>query len=107
MLVIFLVNGSYCFSAGQDRIVRLWNPHKALFMKEYTGHGYEIFDIDVYVFADDCALSYSFLALWITRSLQRPEPISLCIFGMLKLELLFGDFVLIPAYKQYNIVMIC
>lgn len=37
-------------TGGKDRIVRLWNPHKGLHIKEYKGiHGYEILDIKMCV----------------------------------------------------------
>lgn len=31
----------------QDRSLRLWNPVKGLFIKEYRGHGYEVRDVSV------------------------------------------------------------
>lgn len=31
----------------QDRTLRLWNPVKGLFIKEYRGHGYEVRDVSV------------------------------------------------------------
>jgi hypothetical protein len=31
----------------QDRTLRLWNPLKGLFIKEYRGHGYEVRDVSV------------------------------------------------------------
>eukprot|EP01083_Nonionella_stella_P030811 84404_1 len=47
--VRFTKDGTYCLSGGQDRIVRLWNPHKGLLIKQYAGaHGYEIRDIAVH-----------------------------------------------------------
>jgi hypothetical protein len=43
-------DGTYALSGGQDRIVRLWNPHTGNVVKEYAGaHGYEIADIAVCV----------------------------------------------------------
>lgn len=50
----FTSDGEYCISCGDDRSLRLWNPHKddpsqpgtALLIKSYTGvHGYQIFDV--------------------------------------------------------------
>jgi mitogen-activated protein kinase organizer 1 len=48
MLLCCSADGSYALSGGQDRIVRLWNPHKGSLVMEYSGaHGYEIADIAV------------------------------------------------------------
>ena len=66
-VVRFTKDGNYCMSAGDDRIVRLWNPHKddpsaavaaaateteaggrALTIKKYEGiHGYSILDVAI------------------------------------------------------------
>ena len=63
-VVRFTVDGNYCLSAGDDRTVRLWNPHKdspsisaaaaasavprALLVKAYGGvHGYSILDVAI------------------------------------------------------------
>jgi mitogen-activated protein kinase organizer 1 len=45
--ITFNVEGNYCLSGGQDKIIRLWNPHKGLLIKTYPGHGYEVNDIAV------------------------------------------------------------
>lgn len=29
--------GTYCLSCGKDRTVRLWNPHRGVAVKTYTG----------------------------------------------------------------------
>ncbi|CEM08840.1 unnamed protein product [Vitrella brassicaformis CCMP3155] len=43
--VRFNKDGSYCLSCGQDKTLRLWNPHKGLFIKEYKGpHNHEVND---------------------------------------------------------------
>ncbi|CAH1403017.1 unnamed protein product [Nezara viridula] len=42
--VRFNVDGVYCISSGSDRTVKLWNPHKNLFLKTYSGHGNEVLD---------------------------------------------------------------
>lgn len=47
LAVRFNVEGNYCLSGGQDKIIRLWNPHKGLCIKTYPGHGYEVNDIAV------------------------------------------------------------
>ncbi|GBF92112.1 hypothetical protein Rsub_04459 [Raphidocelis subcapitata] len=39
--------GTYCLSCGKDRTVRLWNPHKGIPIKTYSGHGYEARDASV------------------------------------------------------------
>jgi hypothetical protein len=48
-------------SGGQDRLVRLWNPHKGALIKTYTPaqHGYEILDIQMLELA-------SFLLFWLS-----------------------------------------
>ena len=47
-------SGTYCMTCGQDKVIRLWNPHRAgldrqdcgLLVKQYKGpHGYEIQDV--------------------------------------------------------------
>ena len=53
--VRFSHDGNYCMTAGDDRTVKLFNPHKddpsqpnheALLIKNYTGvHGYPILDV--------------------------------------------------------------
>lgn len=45
----FTADGTYCMTGGQDRTIRLWNPHRGLFIKQYTGtHNYEINDICIF-----------------------------------------------------------
>ena len=39
----------YILSGGQDRTVRLWNPHLGTEIKAFTGHGYEVLSVSVYV----------------------------------------------------------
>ena len=42
-------DGTYALTGGQDRVVRLWNPHTGNLIKSYEGaHGYEIADIAEY-----------------------------------------------------------
>ncbi|EDV28040.1 uncharacterized protein TRIADDRAFT_21018 [Trichoplax adhaerens] len=43
--VRFNNNGNYCLSCGSDKIIKLWNPHSALSIKTYKGHGQEVLDI--------------------------------------------------------------
>ena len=31
----------------QDRTVRLWNPHRGIQIKVYSGHGYEVRDVAI------------------------------------------------------------
>lgn len=33
--------------APQDRSVRLWNPHRGISIKVYTGHGYDVRDVAI------------------------------------------------------------
>lgn len=42
--VRFNVDGSYCLTCGADRKLKLWNPHKALPLKTYSGHADEVLD---------------------------------------------------------------
>ena len=36
-------------TGGQDRTIKLWNPHKGTMIKTYKGvHGYEVLDIAMY-----------------------------------------------------------
>ena len=39
----------YLLSGGQDRIIRLWNPNVGTEIKVYSGHGYEVLSITVWV----------------------------------------------------------
>ena len=52
--VRFSSDGNYCMTAGDDRVIMLWNPHKddpsdigsALHIKSYSGvHGYSVLDV--------------------------------------------------------------
>eukprot|EP00887_Chlorella_sp_A99_P003979 scaffold11.g3979.t1 len=47
LCVRFNPAGTYCLSGGKDRAVRLWNPHRSMLIKTYTGHGYEVRDVAV------------------------------------------------------------
>ncbi|XP_076462442.1 WD repeat domain-containing protein 83-like [Babylonia areolata] len=42
--VRFSVDSRYCMTCGSDKSVKLWNPHRALFLKTYVGHGHEVLD---------------------------------------------------------------
>ena len=46
-------DGQYCFTAGRDRLVKLWNPHTALLLKTYKGHGNDVTDAQ----ACDCIIT--------------------------------------------------
>lgn len=37
-------DGNYCLTCGSDKSVKLWNPHRKLLLKSYSGHGYEVMD---------------------------------------------------------------
>jgi len=39
------VDGNYCFTAGADKSLKLWNPNKGSTLKTYMGHGYEVLDV--------------------------------------------------------------
>ncbi|XP_054716061.1 WD repeat domain-containing protein 83-like [Uloborus diversus] len=43
--VRFNVDGNYCLTAGSDKSVKLWNPHKSVLLHTYMGHGYEVLDV--------------------------------------------------------------
>ena len=47
-------SAKYVLTGGQDRSVRLWNPASGLEIKAFTGHGYEVLSITVYVFPPLC-----------------------------------------------------
>ncbi|XP_073984892.1 WD repeat domain-containing protein 83-like isoform X2 [Rhodnius prolixus] len=34
----------YCITCGSDKTIKLWNPHKNLFLKTYSGHSNEVLD---------------------------------------------------------------
>ena len=41
-----LGNENYVVSCGADRTLKLWNPHKGLSIKTYSGgHGFEVLDV--------------------------------------------------------------
>ncbi|KAK9499098.1 hypothetical protein O3M35_003607 [Rhynocoris fuscipes] len=42
--VRFNIDGMYCITCGSDKSIKLWNPHKNLFLKTYSGHGNEVLD---------------------------------------------------------------
>eukprot|EP00923_Selenidium_pygospionis_P018069 GHVN01031647.1.p1 GENE.GHVN01031647.1~~GHVN01031647.1.p1 ORF type:complete len:198 (-),score=11.44 GHVN01031647.1:267-860(-) len=45
----FTQNGNYFMSCGQDKTIRLWNPHKGLPIKDYKGpHNREVSGVSIY-----------------------------------------------------------
>ncbi|XP_060711276.1 WD repeat domain-containing protein 83 [Hemiscyllium ocellatum] len=42
--VRFNVDGNYCLTCGSDKSLKLWNPHRGIILKTYSGHGYEVLD---------------------------------------------------------------
>ncbi|KAL8577418.1 hypothetical protein ACOMHN_021598 [Nucella lapillus] len=42
--VRFSVDSRYCMTCGSDKSLKLWNPHRGLFLKTYIGHGHEVLD---------------------------------------------------------------
>lgn len=40
------VDGEYCLTCGSNKTIKLWNPKKQLCLQTYTGHGYEVVDVD-------------------------------------------------------------
>lgn len=43
----FNTNGGYALTGGQDRSIKLWNPHKGTLIKTYTGHSQGVHGITV------------------------------------------------------------
>jgi mitogen-activated protein kinase organizer 1 len=37
--------GNYCMSGGQDKSVKLWNPHKGTLVQSYKDHSKEVMDL--------------------------------------------------------------
>ncbi|KAF6212938.1 hypothetical protein GE061_010651 [Apolygus lucorum] len=42
--VRFNIDGMYCITCGSDKTLKLWNPHRGLFLKNYSGHGSDVMD---------------------------------------------------------------
>ncbi|XP_043551076.1 WD repeat domain-containing protein 83 [Chiloscyllium plagiosum] len=42
--VLSVVDGNYCLTCGSDKSLKLWNPHRGIILKTYSGHGYEVLD---------------------------------------------------------------
>eukprot|EP00761_Pharyngomonas_kirbyi_P009140 gb/GECH01009155.1/.p1 GENE.gb/GECH01009155.1/~~gb/GECH01009155.1/.p1 ORF type:complete len:134 (+),score=13.59 gb/GECH01009155.1/:1-402(+) len=42
--VRFNRNGDYALTAANDKLLRLWNPHRELELKTYRGHGHRVLD---------------------------------------------------------------
>ena len=42
--VRFNYDGNYCLTCGGDKLLKLWNPHRGVLLKTYSGHGYEVLD---------------------------------------------------------------
>ncbi|CAB0004069.1 unnamed protein product [Nesidiocoris tenuis] len=42
--VRFNIDGMYCITCGSDKTLKLWNPHRGLFLKSYSGHGSDVMD---------------------------------------------------------------
>jgi mitogen-activated protein kinase organizer 1 len=40
-------SAKYVLTGGQDRTVRLWNPHLGTEIKTFKAHGYEVLSISV------------------------------------------------------------
>ncbi len=47
-LTLFKADGNYCLTGGQDRLIKLWNPHTQLLIKTYKGHGLDVNDAVAY-----------------------------------------------------------
>lgn len=45
LAVRFNRTGAYALTCGKDRTFRLWNPHKGVLVKTYTGHAHEVRDV--------------------------------------------------------------
>ncbi|XP_018900421.2 WD repeat domain-containing protein 83 isoform X1 [Bemisia tabaci] len=43
--VRFNVDGEYCLTCGSDKKIKLWNPHRGVHLKTYSGHGNDVLDV--------------------------------------------------------------
>jgi len=86
-------------SGGQDRIVRLHNPHTGLLVKVYKGHGYDIFSLDMYVRylfrGNDCRAARTTIL-----GLRLQARIKQCTCGMFLRRRLHDDFGVIVLYDD-------
>lgn len=40
-------DGEYCVTCGQDKTIKLWNPHKSnILLQIFNGHNNEVLDAD-------------------------------------------------------------
>ncbi|XP_016303667.1 WD repeat domain-containing protein 83-like [Sinocyclocheilus anshuiensis] len=44
--VRFNADGNYVLTCGSDKSLKLWSVRRGLMVKTYTGHGYEVLDVD-------------------------------------------------------------
>ena len=78
-------SAKYILTGGQDRTVRLWNANLGTEIKTFSGHGYEVLSLTVYVKAalDDLAWTYlGVLVLTIMPNLHHRGETGLSSYGM-------------------------
>lgn len=51
VLNVVLADGNYLLTCGSDKSLKLWSVSRGTLLKTYTGHGYEVLDVDRYVSA--------------------------------------------------------
>ncbi len=49
-LHVLPADGNYVLSCGSDKSLKLWSASRGTLLKTYTGHGYEVLDVDRYMF---------------------------------------------------------
>lgn len=45
----FNQEGEYCLSTGQDKTIKLWNVDSGKLIQTYDGHGWEVYDVSMYI----------------------------------------------------------
>ncbi|UXI17888.1 hypothetical protein NH340_JMT03831 [Sarcoptes scabiei] len=43
---ILNVDGEYCLTCGSNKTIKLWKPRSKLLLQTYSGHGFEVMDVD-------------------------------------------------------------
>lgn len=50
MLHVLPADGNYLLTCGGDKSLKLWSVSRGTLLKTYTGHGYEVLDVDWYFY---------------------------------------------------------
>ncbi|GMF19816.1 unnamed protein product [Phytophthora fragariaefolia] len=107
--------GTYVMTCGQDKTVKLWNPHRdggekageALLVKTYEGrHGYDVQDVAMYegnLLLDLRSFDISFLAAVRTTTPSSPPVVETETFscGTCQLPRLFAS---LKATSMYGMI---